>query len=219
MVKKVTELQKEEMLSSFMGGASLNEISKEFKFTIPTITRQLKKILTEERFLRIKNQRNLEINPNESVDMLDSDDLINHQISDKEPLKKDSESFNIGKQDYFYEITAFNEKVEFENQKDISSKPIIDFSFPKVVYIIVDKKIELEIKYLKDYVEWSFLPELDLDRKTIQIFADQKNAKKFCNKNQKIIKVPDAKLFLKTSKILKSRGISRLIFEDSLISL
>ena len=37
--------------------------------------------------------------------------------------------------------------------------------------MIVDKKIELEIKTLKDYPEWQFLSEkCDLNRKTIEIF-------------------------------------------------
>ena len=44
--------------------------------------------------------------------------------------------------------------------------------------MIVDKKIELEIKLLKDFPEWQFLPQDDLNRKTIEIFFDLKNAKK-----------------------------------------
>ena len=31
--------------------------------------------------------------------------------------------------------------------------------------MIVDKKTELEVKILRDYVEWQFLPEVDLSRK------------------------------------------------------
>ena len=36
--------------------------------------------------------------------------------------------------------------------------------------MIVDKKIELEIKYLKEYPEWQFLSQEELNRKTIKIF-------------------------------------------------
>ena len=36
--------------------------------------------------------------------------------------------------------------------------------------MIVDKKIELEIKYLKDYPHWQFLAQDELNRKTIEIF-------------------------------------------------
>ena len=35
--------------------------------------------------------------------------------------------------------------------------PIKEIDFPKTVYMIVHKNIELEIKLLKDYPEWEFL--------------------------------------------------------------
>ena len=54
--------------------------------------------------------------------------------------------------------------------KELSSVPLSEVDFPKVVYMIVDKKIELEIKLLKDFPEWEFLPHDDLNRKTIEIF-------------------------------------------------
>ena len=44
--------------------------------------------------------------------------------------------------------------------------------------MVVDKKIELEIKKLKDYPEWQFLSEDELDRKTIEIYFDLKICKK-----------------------------------------
>ena len=43
--------------------------------------------------------------------------------------------------------------------------------------MLVDKKIELEIKVLKDFPEWEFLPQDDLNRKTIEIFFDLNIAK------------------------------------------
>ena len=38
--------------------------------------------------------------------------------------------------------------------------------------MIVDKKIELEVKYLKNYPAWHFLSQEELNRKTIEIFYD-----------------------------------------------
>ena len=49
--------------------------------------------------------------------------------------------------------------------------------------MIVDKKIELEIKYLKDYSDWQFLKD-ELNEKIIEIFHDLKIAKRLCNKEQ-----------------------------------
>ena len=43
--------------------------------------------------------------------------------------------------------------------------------------MVVDKKIELETKLLKDFPEWQFLSQSELNRKTIEIFLDLKTAR------------------------------------------
>lgn len=85
--------------------------------------------------------------------------------------------------------------------------------------MIVDKKIELETKYLKDYPNWQFLSNDELERKTIEIFEDLKNAKRSCNKEQRVIKVPNTEVFKIVSPFLLSRGISRIVSDDKLIAL
>ena len=91
--------------------------------------------------------------------------------------------------------------------------------FPKIVYMIVDKKIELEIKYLKDYPDWQFLSTNELNRKTIEIFIDLKMAKRICKKEQKVIKVPNTDVFKIVAPLLLAKGISRIVSYDKLISL
>ena len=68
--------------------------------------------------------------------------------------------------------------------------------------MVVDKKIELEIKLLKDFPEWRFLPQDDLSRKTIEIFSDLKLAKKSCKQEQKVLKVPNSNVFRIASPFL-----------------
>ena len=81
------------------------------------------------------------------------------------------------------------------------------------------KKVELETKYLKDYPKWHFLSQDELEKKTIEIFLDIKIAKSFCQKEQKVIKVPNPEVFRIVAPILISRGITRIISEDILIAL
>ena len=119
----------------------------------------------------------------------------------------------------FTEIVPLDQDIDNLPQKDISSVPISEIDFPKIVFMIVDKKIELEIKLLKDYPEWSFLSEKELERKTIKIYEDLKTAKRFCNVDQKVIKVPNTKVFEIVAPILNARGISRIVSEKVLISL
>ena len=119
----------------------------------------------------------------------------------------------------FVELTPLIYDIENEPRKNLSSVQISEVNFPKLVYMIVDNKIELQIKYLKDYPDWQFLSKDELNRKTIEIFFDLKIAKRFCNKEQKVIKVPNTKVFKIVAPILLSRGISRIICSDQLIAL
>ena len=85
--------------------------------------------------------------------------------------------------------------------------------------MVVDKQIELQTKLLRDYPEWQFLPQSDLNRKTIEVYFDAKEAKRFCSKEQKVIKVPNTKVFIIVAPILISKGISRIVCPDKLIAL
>ena len=119
----------------------------------------------------------------------------------------------------FLEIAPLNYEIDNLHQKDLSSVPIDQVDFPKIVYMFVDNQIELETKLLKEYAIWSFLPEEDLNRKTIEIFFDLKVAKRSCSKNQKVIKVPNSEVFKIVAPILISKGISRIVSSELLIAL
>ena len=85
--------------------------------------------------------------------------------------------------------------------------------------MIVDKKIELQIKLLKDFPEWQFLPPDDLSRKAIEIFFDLNLAKRSCTKEQKVLKVPNTDVFRIARSNLIAKGISRIVCAENLIAL
>ena len=207
------------MIKSFTEGKTLDELTKELDCTKLTIIRNLKKNLGEEKYKEIIVQskqnkviKNKEIKtiPNNPKDF-SKEDFKN--------LENENKSSEFDPFHQFTEITPLNTEIENVVQKDLSSIPISEVDFPKVVYMIVDKKIELEIKYLKEYPDWQFLAEEELGRKTIEIFFDIKLAKRICNKEQKVIKVPNTKVFKIVAPILLNRGISRIVSVDQLIAL
>ena len=213
MPKKFSEKEKEEMISSFSSGATIDELSQKYNRTKITISRHLKKIFNESKFKEIntKNNQRSELDLNENLN------IKNNHFVDNQQLIKDQESKYFDSS--FIEIAPLNLEIDNLPQKDLSSIHISEVDFPKVVYMIVDKKIELEIKYLKEYPQWQFLSQDDLNRKTIEIFFDLKIAKRFCNKEQKVIKVPNTEVFKIVAPILLVKGISRIVSSDRLIAL
>ena len=74
-------------------------------------------------------------------------------------------------------------------------------------------------KPIAELTEWNFLPETELERQAILLFTNQRSAKRNCSKNQKVIKIPNTSILKNFKAYLLAKGISRLILEDSLISL
>ena len=210
--KKVTDLQKKEILESFKDGLSLKDLSLKYKFSVQTISRQLKNLIGEVEFKKIKLSKLNKNDFNESISLVKKE-------NQSSKFTKEKFENNIENEFSFVEIAPLTEGVNLETQKDISSKQLSEISLPKNLYLLVDNNTELEPRLLKDYSEWHFLPEEDLKRYTIEIFQEKKKAQYKCQKNQKLIKVPNPDVFLKASAILKSKGISRIVFENSLLTI
>ncbi|KGF86503.1 hypothetical protein [Prochlorococcus marinus] len=216
MPKKVTEQDKSNILKSFIDGINIKELSEMYGFSVTTITRQLKNKLSNEKFKKIRNINSKEI----SSKQIPVNFKKESKVEKINKTKDDNINFeNEGISNNFFEIAPLNYEVDLDNQKDLASIPLDEVDFPKLIYMIVDSKIELIIKMLKDYPEWEFLPEDDLNRKTIEIYYDLKNAKRNCGRDQKVIKVPNTNVFKIVSPILLSRGISRILAGDKLISI
>ncbi len=217
MPKKVSDQQKKEILNLFVSGKILKDLSDQFKLSQTTIVRQLKNSLGLEKFneLKDKNKKSKKEKNKKSkkeknkiiIDDFDIDNNLNQKIQ------------NDNFEEKFVEVIPITEGIELNNQKDLASEPLKEVKLPKVVYILVDKNIELLPKMVKEYPEWSFLPQQDLNRMSLEIFDDHNYAKKLCSKNQKLIKVPNPDVFLIASSSLKSKGITRIIFNNLLLSI
>ena len=224
MAKRLTAKEKKEIIKTFTEGNSIDSLSKNFNCTKLTIIRNLKKELGEKEYRKLNNDMK-PIKEKIIFENNENNDSLHSQLNDKS-FNQDLSAFdNENESDFspgssFLEITPLVDyKIEDDSRKELSSESILDIDFPNIVYIIVNNKIELEIKLLKDLPDWSFLPEVDLNRKTIEIYTDLKIAKRFCNKDQKVIKVPNTNVFKIVAPILISRGISRIIIADKLIAL
>ena len=219
MTKRLTEIQKKQIVNLFYEGNTLDDLAIEFNCTKLTISRNLKKNIGDEKFKDlIKKNKFSEKKLKEKITKNNINKDQNQDIP-KEEINSKRDDYAFISETQFVEITPLDYEIENIPQKDLSSIRISEIEFPKVVYMIVDKKIELVIKLLRDYPEWQFLSQEELKRKTIEIYDDLKNAKRICNKEQKVIKVPNTDVFKIAAPILLSRGISRIVSAEKLIAL
>ncbi|WP_269623263.1 hypothetical protein [Prochlorococcus marinus] len=240
MVSKLTESQKNEILEGFRSGKTLTSLSKEFGCTPSTITRTVKFFLSDAEYHQLKGGRrknnlkqkrdsnsqlesfsttplenknskeNLEFN---EVNIKDSNKILNNSEIDK------SAQISSNDNDFFQEIIPLNTEIAWDKQKEVACIPLSNNSLPETVYMLVDKKVELEPRLLKDFAEWSFLSEQDQTRKAILLFSNQRSAKRSCSRSQRVLKVPNSRVFQVSCSYLLAKGITRLIIDDSLIAL
>ena len=227
MAKRLTKQEKEKLTKDFTDGETVEVLSQMFGCTKLTIIRNLKKSLGEIMYFDLASRSKSSLKEFGSRKIESNLDLNEDKKNDSEDIKTDdNDSFNSipNHEDYlhnssFFEIAPLDLDIENSPRKELSSVHISEVEFPKVVYMIVDKQIELEIKLIKDYPNWDFLPPDDLKRKAFEIYLDLKSAKRFCNKEQKVIKVPNTNVFAIAAPLLISRGISRIVSADQLIAL
>ena len=215
MAKRISENEKKEIIDDFIKNKTLEEISEKFKFTKSTITRHLKKNLGNEKFSELNKltKKDKKYADHQDLDYAKTSDN-NLEMVSEEFIGQDSFPVNT-----FLEIAPLNLEIDNKPQKDLSSVSITEVDLPKVVYMIVDKQVELKTKLLREYVEWNFLSDDDLNRNTIEIFYDLKSAKRLSKKDQRVLKVPNSDVFTITAPILKARGISRIVSSEILIAL
>ncbi len=145
---------------------------------------------------------------------------VSWKLDDSEDFEPDSTEDNQEGENNFEEIVPLVSSFGFDTEKQKVDCRILDKeSLPDIVYMLVDKKVELDSQPISDFPEWSFLPENEQKRKAILLFPTQRSAKRNCSRNQRVIKIPNTNVFEISKSYLLSKGITRLILQDSLISL
>ncbi|OKH22757.1 transposase [Hydrococcus rivularis NIES-593] len=117
------------------------------------------------------------------------------------------------------------EEVEAAYTPSISPKvkiqvlPLSAAAFPKTCYLVIDRAAELITRPLKDFADLGKIPAEEFQQKTLPVFDNHRVARRFSNRSQRVIKVPDGRMLHKTSSYLQAKGITRLLMDGQIYSL
>ena len=123
MARRLSVEIKKEILNLFIDGDySLDQLSIKFECTNSTITRNLKKELGNEKYQEIIDSRNSKKNSikTNKCFQFEQDNSLSTNAEDQE--------FN------FVELAPLDYEIENLPRKEVSSVPIQDIKFPKVVF-------------------------------------------------------------------------------------
>ena len=97
--------------------------------------------------------------------------------------------------------------------------PLSEASLTKTCYLVVDRAAELISRPLKDFSDLGKIPLEEVLQKTLPVFDNHRVARRFSNRAQRVIKVPDGRMLQKTSSHLEAKGITRLLIDGQVYSL
>ena len=196
MPKILSEIKKKQMVESFKCGTPLEDLSIEYGLKKVTIIKHLKNLIGSSEFKNIENS------------LVNRKDNIHNRELNSSPTTYE-----------FVEISPLEQNFDFGVRKDLTSVPLEESSLPENIYMLVNGSTELEANLISDFPEYGFLSDSDQKRKVIRLFSDKKLAKSFTSKNQKLIKIPNGRIFYLASQFLKEKGITRIIFENNLLAI
>ena len=140
LAKRLSKKDKDEIIQSFTNGISIDQLSTNFNCTKSTITRNLKIILGEDKYLELINKFNSRKKKSKRkpslMPLINQND--NNYSLDKLSNKNKSDENNSFLDSSFVELPPLNYEIDNTIRKDLSSIPISEISFPKLVYMVVD---------------------------------------------------------------------------------
>lgn len=118
------------------------------------------------------------------------------------------------------EETDASDRILTADGLHVRVKPLSQATLPRTCYIVIDKFAELIVRPLKDFADLGQISGEETQQRTLPVFDNPRVAKRFSNqRTQRVIKVPDSRVFYKTSQHLKSKGIACLLIGGNIYSL
>ncbi|KGG12047.1 hypothetical protein EV05_1250 [Prochlorococcus sp. MIT 0601] len=241
LARKLSENQKTEIVKGALLGKAFIDLAKEYGCTPSTITRTVKLVLSDDQYAQLKRARSrgqlIKQDVSSFPEVLhqnstnSSHENTENELTENDEFLEDSTWGNVSEdtnapdleeastQDSFTEFVPLIPDLGWEEQKEVAVKPFKVDLLPETIYMLVDKKVELDSKPLKDFSQWSFLPEKDQNRLAILLFSNQRSAKRSCSRNQRVLKIQNRDVFRISCPFLVSKGITRLVIDDCLIAL
>lgn len=196
---------------------SAEEISKPLRKTLPGEQLKLLEISPSGEYKSVSSLTDTASSANTLKEMF-GEDLLD-QEEDFSDLEEDEEDEDIEdlEEDESDDYTPVPQEVRASATVQIL--PLSYASLPKICYLVVDRSAELITRPLKDFAELGQIPAQEIQQKTLPVFDNHRVARRFSNRSQRVVKVPDGQMLQKTSAYLQAKGITRLLIDGQIYSI
>lgn len=150
-------------------------------------------------------------------EMLGEEILDQEDFSDLDEEDDDLDDFNEDDLDDDQDMPMPQRKLRATGV--IQVLPLSEASLPKICYLVVDRAAELITRPLRDFGDLGQIPTPEVQQRTLPVFDNHRVARRFSNRSQRVVKVPDGRMLQKTSAYLQAKGITRLLIDGQVYSL
>lgn len=201
--------------TSLASDADETVIQTELPLDIPRLDRPIKRKKEPDESDELLNE--IEQVEHSSLEELLDDDLLDLDDGDDdldEDLDDDWED-DVG-DDHSREFlkTSFTQR-----GINVQVLPLSEASLPRTCYLVVDRAAELVARPLREFSDLGQIPVDEVQERTLPIFDNHKVARRFSNRSQRVIKVPDSRMLQKACYHLQAKGITRLLIDGQVYSL
>ena len=154
--------------------------------------------------------------PSRLEELLDSDLMDLDDEDDDLDDEDDDDWEDDGDDDHSQELL----KTSFTGTgANVQVLPLSEASLPRTCYLVVDRAAELIARPLREFSDLGQIPAEEVQQRTLPIFDNHKVARRYSNRSQRVIKVPDSRMLQKTRSHLQAKGITRLLIDGQVYSL
>lgn len=159
---------------------------------------------------------------NDLEDLLNEEDLMDLDLDDDDD--DDDLDDDLDDDDDWDEALDTDNQVRIKTNRiqsgaKVQVLPLSEASLPKTCYLVVDRAAELIARPMKEFGDLGRIPAEEVLEKTLPIFDNHRVARRFSNRSQRVIKVPDSRMLQKTRSHLQAKGITRLLIDGQVYSL
>ncbi|WP_159790544.1 helix-turn-helix domain-containing protein [Sodalinema gerasimenkoae] len=135
------------------------------------------------------------------------------------PSRETESPVELDTEDSSNEKPSKSSKPDDRSLATLTIEPLAKASIPKTCYLVVDRSSELISRPLREFNDLGEIPAAEIGSKTLPVFDNHRVARRFANRNQRVMKVPDSQMLQKTGSHLQAKGITRVFFDGQVYSL
>ncbi|KFF41103.1 MAG: hypothetical protein ucyna2_01093 [Candidatus Atelocyanobacterium thalassa isolate SIO64986] len=153
----------------------------------------------------------------EESDELENLDVVTLEEMLGEDLECNYEDWDEEDEDSSEDDKNYDESLSTNG--NIRVLPLSDAILPKTCYLVIDRSAELIARPLKEFAHLGQIPVSEIQQRTLPVFDNHRFARRFSNRSQRVIKIPDSRLLYKTCSYLQAKGITRIFVDGQIYSL